>query len=234
MINNSYLLGLFGASSGLGAGMSAPNLAPTVKKQPTAPWSTTVAKTEQSELVREALRSRNLVSESDVDLDVKSASSDYRKLFALYQGLTSLSALATRAGEAGVTSTELAQLRKRFAAGLVEASAYVGTTTMEEVRLVQGLSASSSKTTAGVEKANAVYQGAPIHKGAASEPVQAFEGDVRFTLSLKTVGGLKTLDIDLADLGDKPRTMDAVIGHINAKLAETGAATRFALSLIHI
>ena len=228
MINNSYLLGLFGASSGLGAGMSAPNLAPTVKKQPTAPWSTTVVKTEQSELVREALRSRNLISESDVDLDVKSASSDYRKLFALYQGLTSLSALATRAGEAGVTSTELAQLRKRFASGLAEASAYVGTTTMEEVRLVQGRSATSSKTTAGVEKANAVYQGAPIHKGLASEPVKAFEGDVRFTLSLKTIGGLKTLNIDLADLGDKPRTMDAVIGHINTKLSEAGVATRFA------
>lgn len=228
MINNSYLLGLFGVSSGMGAGMSAPSLAATVRKQPTAPWSATVAKTEQSELVREALRSRSLISESDVDVDLKSASSDYRKLFALYQGLTSMSALATRAGETGVSSTELAQLRKRFAAGLAEASSYVGTATMEEVRLVQGLSGATSKTTAGVEKANAVYQGAPIHKGSANEPVKAFEGDVRFTLSLKTVGGLKTLDIDLADLGAKPRTMDAVIGHINAKLAETGVATRLA------
>ena len=103
MINNSYLLGLFGVSGGVGVGMSASIAGAVVKKQPTAPWSTTVVKTEQSELVREALRSRSLISESDVDLDVKGASSDYSKLFALYKGLTSLSALATRAGEAGAT-----------------------------------------------------------------------------------------------------------------------------------
>ena len=47
--------------------------------------------------MRAALGGRRIVDESAVNLDLAGASADYRKLFATYQALNTLSALADRA-----------------------------------------------------------------------------------------------------------------------------------------
>jgi len=114
VINNSYLLGLYGLAGGAGAG-SAGQSAPKPKTQPTAPWTLSgKEKPSQSDLLRTALSGRKLVNEDNAVLDVKGvSSSDYRKIFALYQGLTMLEALTNRAGERGVTRMETEQLSRR-------------------------------------------------------------------------------------------------------------------------
>ena len=101
MIDNSYILGLFGQSgftTGLGAstGMQTPK----PKAQPTPPWDTT-RQTPQSDLLRAALAGRSLINEDAARLDMAGASADYGKLFTLYQGLASLAALADQAGSSG-------------------------------------------------------------------------------------------------------------------------------------
>ena len=94
MINNSYLLGLFGGSAPMAADTSmAALLNRTTRKQPTPPWSTNVEPPKQDALVRAALGGRKFINEDAAQLDVKTASADYRKLFALYQGLDTLNAL---------------------------------------------------------------------------------------------------------------------------------------------
>ena len=89
MIDNSYLLGLFTGttSTTTSSSTSAASVLAQAKKQPTPPWSTSVKAPEQSALLRSALGGRSFINEGAAQLDVKGASADYKKLFALYQGL---------------------------------------------------------------------------------------------------------------------------------------------------
>ena len=173
MINNSYLLGLYGGttdtSSLFGAQTSAQTSQGTAKAkqtQPTAPWSskaTTAPKA--SDMVRAALGGRRIVDESAVNLDLAGASADYRKLFATYQALNTLSALADRANVKGLSAAEAGQVAKRFASGLAELSDYLKTSKFEDLRLVQGVSQSKVKTGFAQEKAPSSFVTQPIHDG---------------------------------------------------------------------
>ena len=227
MINNSYVLGLFGGTSfGNSSAVGSAALTQARKKQPTPPWSTTVQAPKADALVRAALGGRRFINEDAAQLDIKSASADYRKLFALYQGLDTLTALTNRAATKGVSALELAQLNKRFAAGLGEVGAWLSATDLDGVRLAQGTAASISKTGAGVPRDSAVSVTAPIHEGSPDTLSPAFAGAVAFDISIRTTIGTTTVAIDLADMGATPRTLTAVLDHINGKLETAGVATR--------
>ncbi len=233
MINNSYLLGLFGGTAtDTTSTYTTAALQQAAKKQPTPPWSSTVVAPKQDALVRAALGGRKLINEDAAQLDMKSAPADYRKLFALYQGLDTLNALTNRAATKGVSSLELAQLNKRFSAGLAEVGSWMSAAAFEDIRMVQGTAKSISKTTAATPRDSAVSVTGPIHEGALSTPVAALEGDVRFNITIKVPVGITdslttAVPIDLAGMGAKPRTLDNVLEFINTQLQTAGFATRF-------
>lgn len=232
MADNSYLLGLFGGSSaGIGPGGFSPPVPPR-KTQPTAPWSPAAATSEPSALVRSALSGRRIINEAATDVDLKGASADYRRLFALYKGLDTLSALADRAGARGVGASEQALIARRFASGLEEVSTFMAGAPFQDVRLVQGASAAAARTTAAVARDSQRWVTAPVHEGALTTEVEAFGGDVRFGVTVTTPTGSGVIDIDLADLGATPRTLDAVVGHINAALEGAGVQTRFGREML--
>lgn len=225
MINNSYLLGLYGGTSTFSGGLGGTTAA--VKKQPTAPWSTSVKPQSQSDLLRAALSGRPIINEDNTTLDVKGASSgDYRKIFSMYQGLSMLEAIADRAGQKNLTSLERSQLSKRMDAGLAEVSAYLGAAKFDGVRVVQGQSETKAQTGAAVARDSAKYVTGAVHSGDLASAVTAFQGDVKFTLTVKKAGGDQTISIDLADMGSTPRTMQSVVDHINGKLEAAGVQTR--------
>lgn len=228
MIDNSYLLGLFGGTTTSVSGSSTLSTLQTqaARKQPTPPWSTDAVVPAQDALVRAALGGRRIVDEGAAKLDLKGASADYRKLFALYQGLDTLNALGNRAAVRGVGATEQSLLAKRFAAGLAEIGAYLTAAEFENLRLVQGVSSSTSKTTAGVPRDSADSVTAPVHEGSLDEPVAAFAGDVKFDMALKRINDSVTVSIDLAEMGSAPRTLDNTLAYINGKLEAAGVETR--------
>lgn len=232
MINNSYLLGLFGGSAGTTTLPSTTAaLQQAAKKQPTPPWSSTAVVPKQDVLVRAALGGRKFINEDAAQLDMKSAPADYRRLFALYQGLDTLNALTNRAATKGVSTLELAQLNKRFTAGLAEVGSWMSAAEFEDVRMVQGASKSVNKTTAAVPRDSAVSVTGPIHEGSISTPVAAFAGDVRFNITIKVPVGVTdslttAVPIDLAGMGASPRTLDNVLEFINGQLQTAGFATR--------
>lgn len=232
MINNSYLLGLFGgASAGGSLPLSSGALGQTTRKQPTPPWSSTVVAPKQDALVRAALAGRKFIDEGAAQLDLKTASPDYRKLFALYQGLDTLNALVNRASTKGVAVLELAQLSRRFGAGLSEVGSWLSNAEFDGIRMVQGTAKTSSKTTAAVPRDSANSITGPIHEGSTTAPVAAFQGDVRFSITIRAPVGLTgsqttTIPIDLAAMGSAPRTLDGVLNHINGELEAAGVATR--------
>lgn len=227
MINNSYLLGLYGVdTTSLGLGTTSATTA--ARKQPTPPWDSKAVVPKADVLVRSALAGRPIINESSATIDLAGSSADYRRLFSLYQGLETLTALADRAGVRGLTARESAQLSQRFASGLAEVSGYLTTAGFEDLRLVQGVSASTSKTTAGVARDSAKSATGPIHEGDPSAPVAAFQGEVAFDITIKRKNEPDTVvSIDLDEMGARPRTLDSVIAHINEKLGAAGVTTHF-------
>lgn len=227
MIDNSYLLGLYGGTSTFSSGrLSGASALATKKAQPTPPWSSGAAVPKADALVRSALGGRRLIDETAARLDVASASEDYRRLFALYQGLESLTALANRAGVKGISTTELSLITKRFDQGLKEISSYVASAPFKDVRLVAGVTESISKTSAGVRRDSALSITSPIHEGDIDTPVAAFAGDVVFDIQVKRLNDTHTIRIDLSAMGATPRTLGAVTAHINEKLEAAGLETR--------
>jgi len=232
VINNSYLLGLFGGTASFAPDTSTvATLRQAARKQPTPPWSATAEAPKADALVRAALGGRELINEDAARLDVKTASADYRKLFALYQGLDTLNALANRTATKGVASLELAQLDKRFSAGLAEIGSWLSASEFDGIRMVQGTSKMTSKTTAAVPRDSARSITGPIHEGSVDTPVAAFQGDTRFSITIKVPVGISdsqttAIAIDLADMGATPRTLDNVLTHINGKLEAAGFQTR--------
>ncbi|MGV9008487.1 transcriptional regulator [Brevundimonas sp.] len=233
MINNSYLLGLFGGTSDMTfSPMNTAALNAAAKKQPTPPWSTTVETPKASDLVRAALGGRKLINEGAAQLDVKSASADYRKLFALYQGLETLNALTNRASTKGVGALELSQLDKRFGAGLSEIGSWLTSSDFDAIRLAQGTAAATSKTSAAVPRDSAISITGPIHEGSPDALSPAFEGDVKFDITVKRSIDSQTVSIDLNEMGATPRTLSAVLTHINGRLEAAGVETRIGRELV--
>lgn len=225
LIDNSYLLGLFGQTAfttgGLG-GVSQLNL----RKTPTAPWASTAPKIEPSALLRAAMSGGRFIDESAARLDVKTAVQDYRRLFALHQGLNMLNALVNRVATDGLSSGERNRVEAAFARGLAEISTWLGKTDFDKIRLASNVTASQVKSEVGVARQTNRYVTGAIHQGATDEPVAAFAGEVKFRMTVGKLNGAVDIDIDLDEMGATPRTLDNVIAHINARLEAAGVRTR--------
>ncbi len=229
-IDTNLLLSIFNARTGVSTGVGLGS-APAVSKKvaPTAPWTTAGLNPDLSEPVKAALAGRKLINENGAQLDLPGASTDYRKLFALYQGLSTLGGLAARIQNKGLTSIEQQRIRETFAKGLDEIISYVRTADLDLVRLTAGDVATTAKTTAPVAaKSRTEFVTAPLFSGTSEDPVPQFQGAVRFTVNVKRSGVLHAVDIDLSEMGTQTRSMANVVNFINGKLAAEGVDTRFA------
>jgi hypothetical protein len=239
-IDTSVLLGYYQArtgqlsllTGGAGAGGGAAGGASSLKTQyaPTAPWATNSGAPRSSDLVDKVMTGRRFIDESAATLDLAGASADYKKLFALFQGLNALTGLTEKMTARGVTDIEKARIQKVFAKGLAESTAYADSLKLDGLRLTRGEAMTSDKTKVGVPRANYTYVTETLHTGTANEPVEAFAGDAVFNIAVKKLNATKNISIDLAGMGSTPRTMSSVVSFINSKLTEAGVATRFAVN----
>ncbi len=242
-ISSSYLLGLYGVSSdtiaSLNSVASSVTKATAKKTDPTPPWATASQAPQSSALVQRALTGRKLIDENAAQLDVPGASQDYRKLFALYQGLNALYGLAERMDAKNITALEKSQITRRFDGGLAEVGGYVEGLDLDKLDIARGATSSILKAGVGMKRTTADYVGAVIHEGASTDPVAAFQGNVSFAMqvqksttmsdgSVLLVGGPIDVAVDLADMGSTPRTLANVVDFVNGKLSAAGVATRLA------
>lgn len=239
-INNSYLLGLYGVSSDMiGALSTGVSTAAAKPKDPTPPWSSSSTAPRANELVERALRGRSFIDLTGAQVDVKGASQDYRKLFALYQGLNTLHALASRMDTKGVSTFEQSQIERRFAAGMGQVSDFIGDLKLDNMDMARGTAAAVLKSSVGMKRPATDYVGAVIHEGASTDPVAAYQGNVQFNVRVQksttlstgqviVVGGPIDVSIDLNDMGTTPRTLANVNTFINDRLAAANIQTRFA------
>ncbi len=113
--DQSYVLGLFNTSNTDGNGIVSIDLSSLLTSPasvsaavnaakpvaPTPPWNATETTAQASAAVQSALAGHSLVDLNAAKLDLPGASADYKKLFALYQGLNTLQDLAQQAQRQG-------------------------------------------------------------------------------------------------------------------------------------
>jgi hypothetical protein len=241
--DQSYVLGLFNSTSSnsnnngiitldlsslLSTSGTAAPATPTQPVAPTPPWNSQETPTQANANVQAALAGQPIINESAAKLDVPGASTDYRKLFALYQGLDTLSNIAAQAA-GGISPQQQKQLSAAFDSGLSQVASYLGSADFSKLRLTDGTDAASAKATLQTAKPATTYVTPPLTNSlTADDP--AFDGNVQFNINIKQ--NLKTFNvpIDLSGLGSQPRSLANVIIYINQQLAAAGVETRVATS----
>ncbi|HEY0650565.1 hypothetical protein [Phenylobacterium sp.] len=226
-LDTSVLLGFYQAKAGLtGAGTSFASTT-TKRVAPTAPWNRATAAADVSDGVKAALQGRRFVDENGAKLDLPGASADYRKLFALYAGLSTLMGVAEQSNGRRVSDQDLSRFGNAFQRGLSEINDYIADLDLEDARVIQGSANTTVKTT-GVPRNKTEYVTPPLVSGSSANEVPAFVGNVQFTMSVKRSGATIDVPIDLAGMGGQTRSLVNVIGYINTQLEAAGVDARVA------
>ncbi|RAK52281.1 PQQ-binding-like beta-propeller repeat protein [Phenylobacterium deserti] len=221
----NILLSYYQARSGVGGAGVAGATGTSTKVAPTAPWSKTATPAQISETVKAALAGKKLVDENAAQLDLPGASADYKKLFALFNGLETLTGLANQMNAKNLTALEKSRISSTFAKGLAEISTYIKSSDFEQLRMTQGETNTVAKAKLTVPKSQTTYVTGPL-TSSSTEAVPAFEGDVRFTMSVERVNVVHDVEIDLAGMGGTPRTLANVINYVNGQLDAAGVDSR--------
>lgn len=229
--DTSSLLSYYQARTGQTATTAASSGASGGSKKyaPTPPWATASTALRSSALVKGALAGRRFIDEGAAQLDLPGASADYKKLFAVYQGLNTLYGLGERMQATGVSATEKNRLAEIFTRGMSEVAAYTDKAKLEQMRLTRGETMISDKSAVGVPRAAYKYITGRVHTGAQGDAVAAFAGAVAFDITVKRGTVTHVINVDLADMGSTTRSMGAVTAFINAKLEAEGLQTRFSV-----
>ncbi|PWE17562.1 hypothetical protein DDZ18_07780 [Marinicauda salina] len=227
-----------GASAGGGGGLTA-----TAAAAETAGLSGAGAKTEASGVLPpwdprgeiaelEGLR-RSVLANGEFfdgrfgDFSDIEASDDEKSLFAMYRGVRRLQSIAAAAMDKGASDFDRAYYDRRFQEGVAQLGGFFDDLSLEGVSVVQGEQLTEFQSGLKVSRGGSSYTGGIVHSGAYDAEVDAFQGDVRFDITVRKNGVDNAVAIDLADMGTTPRTLDNVADHINAQLEANGFLTRF-------
>lgn len=233
--DTSILTAYYNAKAGVATasdGSLVSSSSSTKKYAPTAPWALTATATAantpamMTDAVKSAMAGGKLINEDSAKLDLPGASADYKKLFAMFNALNTLSGIADQMGGKNLTIADKDRIKAVYNKGLAEITAYTDTVKMDQVRVTDGQVLDSAKTTVPVQKTLSTYTTPPLISGDVSQPVDAFQGDVAFNISIKRVGVTHDIPIDLSQMGGTPRTMANVVNFINDKLTAEGVGTR--------
>jgi hypothetical protein len=229
-IDASILTSYYQAKAGIGTSTSTASTT-TTKVAPTPPWSSPPTAKQTSANVLSALAGHKVIDESAAKLDLSGASADYKKLFAIYQGLGTLSDMATQIKGKDVNSGQKSQLQSTFLKGMAEVQSYLGSTSFDKLRLVQGDATTVQKSSLTVAKQATQYDTVPL-ASSASASVPAFEGDVQFNIKVTRVNQTYDVPIDLAGMPDQTRSVANVVNYVNDRLKAAGVETRFGATRI--
>jgi hypothetical protein len=223
-VDASLLTGWARAKAGIGVDTTA------LQQDPNAPlapvWTPGISPN------AEVLLQRAFTNKSFYDTNAKlytdlGATGDYKRLFALYSGLTTLQALAGNAENEKLSGTERAQTLAAFSRGMTELQAFFASQQFEDIRLAQGDRVDSAQTTLAMPSKSEDYLTGYIHRGGLYDKLAGLDPNGQFTISAKsTSGAVKNVTIDFAQMGSMTRSFGSVISFINGRLASAGVATR--------
>ncbi|HEX4199371.1 MAG TPA: hypothetical protein VHZ26_18195 [Caulobacteraceae bacterium] len=245
-IDSSLLLNYYDVKAGVPASTTSGSGATTTAASastPTTPWAKAATTAQTNSLVQSVLNGQPLINPNAAKLSVPAGTpnySNYKNLFGLYQGLTTLQDLASQANTTGISSYQLGQLQTAFTKGMQQVQTYLNTSPFTGFSVAEGAVGVNAQSTAGVPTESDTYNTAVLWSGDANTPVPAFAGNVQFSLSISqtpvaianvTQSSPKpptVVNFNLNDMGATPRTMSNVVSYLNSQLKAAGVFTRFA------
>jgi hypothetical protein len=226
---------------------------PAVQPAPTAPWNQ--SSPDVASTVRNAISGQPIVDPSSARLDAPAgvASADYKNLFAVYQGLSSLYDLASTAAQAGTPNADPtlaylkpAQLQSAFASGMSQLENFLSNSPFTQFNLTAGNVSTEQTSTVGIPNGKyQTYTTGVIATGDESQALSVFQGTVQFSITVASKYAATTIKnpdgttstvtapptvvpIDLSGMGSTSRTIDNVVNYINAQLKAAKVTTQFA------
>ncbi|MBL8542435.1 MAG: hypothetical protein JNJ63_01370 [Hyphomonadaceae bacterium] len=202
----------------------------TATQDPNAPiapvWTPGVSPA-ASVLVERALANKAFFDTSAKLYSDLGATGDYKRLFALYSGLSTLQALAGNAESATLSAAQRKQTEAAFARGLTELQAFFASEQFEDVRLAQGDRVDAAQTTLAMPTVSEDYVTNYIHRGGLYEKLAGLDPNAKFTVVAQSATGVtRNVVIDLSQMGSTTRSFGNVISFINGRLSAAGAASR--------
>ena len=202
----------------------------TATQDPNAPlapvWTPGVSPA-ASVLVERALANKAFFDTSAKLYSDLGATGDYKRLFALYSGLSTLQALAGNAESTTLSAAQRKQTEAAFARGLTELQAFFANEQFEDIRLAQGDRVDAAQTTLAMPTVSEDYVTNYIHRGGLYEKLAGLDPNAKFTIVAKSAAGVtRNVVIDLSQMGSTTRSFGNVISFINGRLSAAGASSR--------
>lgn len=180
----------------------------------------------------EALIQRAITGKAFFDTGAKlysdlGATGDYKRLFALYSGLTTLQALAGRAEDASLSAVQQSKTLTEFQRGLTELQQFFTSEQFEDMRLAQGDRVDAAQTTLAIPSREEDYLTGVIHRGGLYDKLTGLDPNAQFTIkATSSAGTVRNVAIDLSQMGAQTRSLGNVVNFVNTKLAAAGASSR--------
>lgn len=202
----------------------------TLTQDPNAPiapvWTPGVSPSDEA-LIQRALTNKAFFDTGSKLYSDLGATGDYKRLFALYSGLTTLQALAGRMEDTTLSKTQQAQTLTQFARGMDELKSFFAKQQFDDIRLAQTDRVDVAQTTLALPSKNEDYTTGVIHRGGLYDKVSGLAADARFEIVATSAAGTQRhVAIDLAQMGSIPRTLGNVVSFINGRLSAAGASSR--------
>ena len=153
-------------------------------------------------------------------------SEDEKTLFALHQGLRKLQSLASAATEKTASSSDLSFWSRRFNEGVGQLDGFFEDIDLQGVTVLKGEDLSKAESELAISRGRSEYLGGVIHTGAFDDEVAGLAGAAAFTITVRKNGVDTDVNIDLANMGATPRTLDNVADFINAELEAASMVSR--------
>ncbi|MEQ1618628.1 MAG: hypothetical protein ABL883_09835 [Terricaulis sp.] len=223
-IDASLLASLAAARSGIGVDAQSVGADPNA---PVAPvWTPGVSPSGEALLARAFSGKAFFDTGAQLYSDL-GATGDYRRLFALHTGLTTLQSLARAAEDDKAPRSQRARVEKEFVRGLGEMAAFFSTQQFEDVRMAQGDRVDNAQTGLALPTRSEDYLTGIVHRGGLSKTVSGLPADAAFEIVATSSGGTESsIAIDLSEMDALPRSLGAIVSFINSKLAAAGVASR--------
>lgn len=195
-----------------------------------APWDKKADDAASVARLREALGTSSFVNLREDAFDKAGVDQEHKKLFALYQGLSRLQALAARSAGENTPASERTGLNRRFQAGLAEVKDYVGATAFTDLTLLFGKRESQANSALKIARPPTKYVGPSVVAGAGTNVVPGLAGTEVFTVSALKNGTTTNVAMDLSEIAGDLSVVN-IVAYLNGKMETAGLSTRFSTTI---
>jgi hypothetical protein len=187
-----------------------------------------------NQMVLDALAGKSFFDKQRAAAPEPMMGEDYKRLFAMYSGLTTLQEIAKRSMQKNVKPTELEKLQNAFRSGLNQLEDFMAKDGVEGVSLTRGgVAQGPLESKLGIRRDSNLYTTGVMHTGARSALMSKLTGNETFNIEVETAGGQRrTAVINIGKL-EGQHTLSNVVALMNEQLQAAGVSTRVEAALLN-